>query len=229
MVFLMLLLLTTTWKGKAVLTSFKQFREGDQYKDSLQYCCLGKDLWTLKTFVGNHVHSGMWEDCFPQYLSGSHSDTRDKAPSSCWVLSLYQRPQISLRPSLRFCPSQHWQTTPFSNLVFILLQTRLSRLQLNGAATRLTWAWPVPFCFCHLGLLPPSSAWKNLEHLSDTWFFSRHPKHFNELGVTTKSRRMSLPVSLALSLLSEVENGRRCFGFIYNRDLCVLFTQHCML
>lgn len=172
----------------------------------------------------------MWVDCFPQHLSGSHSDTQDKAPSSHWVLSLYQRPQISLRPSLRFCPSQHWQTPLFLNLVFILLQTRLSRLQLNGAATKLTWTSRVPFCFCHLGLLPPNSrAWKNPEHLSDVWFFSRHPKHFNELGVTTKLRRMRLPVSLVLSLLSEVENGRGYFGFIYNRDLYVPFTRHYML
>jgi len=66
---------------------------------------------------------------------------------------------------------------------------------------RLTCAQPVPFHLCHLGLLPPNnSAWKNPEHPSDVCFFSRRQKHFRELGVNTKSRRMVLCMSLVLNL-----------------------------
>lgn len=57
----LILLLLTAWKGKAAVTSFKQFR-GDRYKDSLHYCCLRKYLWTLKAFLGNCVKSEVWEE-----------------------------------------------------------------------------------------------------------------------------------------------------------------------
>lgn len=95
-----------------------------------------------------------------------------------------------------------------------------------------SWAG-LPRGWCSFLPLPPWSTASQQQHLekptADVWLFSKHQKHFGELRVNEKSRRMLLCVSLVLNLLFGVGKERECFGFSYNRDLYALFTQHYVL